>query len=290
MVLLGLHFPKMLQCLGFGNPSLIVTGLLLFSVFDEAESRKTMRLICIAIACLLKPPLALPLAALVFFKDPKRARDGWIATTLLALMFLALGLYTFLPPGMAHWWLDLSQNLALGEHGGMSPSLRGAPSNTLLNIATIPGYFVMNPAIIRLVSFAVVVPFVILYLIALNRLRISVLWESQNYLLAVATLAVLTLLPVYHRFCDIGILLMVVPWVVREFSQKPRWQALLAAPLLILLYFSWERRVHLDRLVGIQLNIVQFLYYRGDALLVVLLACVLLSAMYASRDQKLVEV
>jgi hypothetical protein len=62
--------------------------------------------------------------------------------------------------------------------------------------------------------------------------------------------------------------------------------------LLALLYFSWERRIHLDQLAGIQgirLNVAQFLYYRGDALLVVLLACVLLSTMYTSRGQKLRE-
>ena len=292
VVLLGLHFPKMLQCLGFGNPSLIVTGLLLFCVFDDAESRKILRLICIAIACLLKPPLALPLAALVLFKDPKRTRDGWTATALLSLIFLVLGLYTFLPPGMAHWWLDLRQNLALGERGGMSPSLRGLPSNTLLNIATLPGYFVTNPVSIRLISFAVVAMLAILYLNALSRLRKSALWETRGYLLAVATLAVVTLLPVYHRFCDIGILMLAVPWIVREFSQRPKWQALLSAPLFALLYFSWERRIHLDQLAGIQgirLSVVQFLYYRGDALLVVLVACVFLSAMYTSRGRKLHE-
>jgi hypothetical protein len=290
VVLLGLHFPKMLQCLGFGNPSLIVTGLLLFCVFDEAESRKILRLICVAIACLLKPPLALPLVALVLFKNPKRTRDGWIATAVLVLIFLALGLYTFLPPGMTHWLLDLSQNLALGERGGMNPSLRGAPSNTLLNIAALPGYFVTNPVSIRLISFAVVAILAILYLTALNRLRKSALWESRGYLLAVATLAVMTLLPVYHRFCDIGVLLLAVPWVVQEFSQRPKWQALLSASLLALLYFSWERRIHVDQLAsiqGIRLNVMRFLYYRGDALLVALLACVLLSAMYISRDQKL---
>jgi Glycosyltransferase family 87 len=288
-VLLGLHFPKMLQCLGFGNPSLIVTGLLLFCVFDKAESRKILRLICIAIACLLKPPLALPLVTLVLFKEPKRPREGCIATTLLALIFLALGLFAFLPPGMAHWPLDLSQNLALGERGGMNPSLRGAPSNTLLNIATLPGYFVTNPVSILLISFTVVATLTMLYLIALNRLRKSALWETRGYLLAVAALAVLTLLPVYHRFCDIGVLLLVVPWVIRGFSQRPRWQAFLSALLLALLYFSWERRIHLDRMAGIRLNIVRFLYYRGDALLVVLLACVLLSAMYVSRGHKLRE-
>jgi len=292
VVLLGLHFPKMLQCLGFGNPSLIVTGLLLFCVFDAAESRRIPRLICIAIACLLKPPLALPLVALVLFKDPKRTRDGWIAVALLVLIFLGIGSYTFFPPGMAHWRLDLSQNLALGEHGGMNPSLRGTPSNTLLNIATVPGYFVINPFSIGLISFAVVAAFATLYLTALNRLRKSVLWKTQGYLLAVATLAVLTLLPVYHRFCDIGVLLLAVPWVVQEFSKRPKWQAILSAPVLALLYFSWERRIHLDQPAGtqgIRLNVLRFLYYRGDALLVVLLACALLSAMYSSRGQKVCE-
>ncbi len=289
VVLLGLHFPKMLQCLGFGNPSLIVTGLLLFYVFDEAESRNILRLICIAIACLLKPPLALPVVALVLFKDPKRTREGWIATAVLVFIFLALGLYAFLPPSMANWGLDLSENLALGGRGGMNPSLRGTPSNTLLNIATLPGYFVTNPVSIRMISFAVVAALVVLYLVALNRLRKSALWETQGYFVAVAALAVLTLLPVYHRFCDIGVLLLVVPWVIRGFSQRPKWQALLSALLLALLYFSWERRIRLDQLAGLQLNIVRFLYYRGDALLVVLLACVLVSAMYASRGQKLRE-
>jgi len=292
VVLLGLHFPKMLQCLGFGNPSLIVTGLLLFCVFDVAESRKILRLLCVAIACLLKPPLALPLVALVLFKNPKRTRDGWTATAVLALLFLTLGLYTLLAPGMAHWRLDLSQNLASGERGGMNPSLRGLPSNTLLNIATLPGYFVTNPLSIRLISFAVVATLAILYLIALNRLRKDALWETQGYFLAVATLAVLTLLPVYHRFCDIGVLLLAVPWVLQEFSRRPKWQAWLSALLLALLYFSWERRIHLDQLAGIrgiQLNVVRFLYYRGDALLVVFLACVLLSAVYAFRGQKLRE-
>jgi hypothetical protein len=193
---------------------------------------------------------------------------------------------------MAHWRQDLSQNLALGERGGMNPSLRGTPSNTLLHIATLPGYFVTNPVSIRLISFAVVATLAILYLIALNRLRKGALWETRGYFLAVATLAVLTLLPVYHRFCDIGVLLLAVPWVLQGFSQRPKWQALLSALLLALLYFSWERRIHLDQLAGIrgiQLNVVRFLYYRGDALLVVLLACVLLSAMYAFRGQKLRE-
>jgi hypothetical protein len=282
MVLLGLHFPKMLQCLGFGNPSLMVTGLLLFGVFDTAESRKGLRFICLAVACLLKPPLALPLAILVFFKDPKRTREGWEATTGLALLFLALGFFLPGPLGMTHWRLDLSNNLALGAQHGMNPSLRGTPSNAVLNIANLPGYFTTSPVSISLISAAAVAALAALYMVYLHRLRRSSLWKTQGYVLASATLAVLTLTPVYHRFCDIGVLLLAVPWVVLSFSQKPRWQAWLSALFLALLYFSWERRIHLDQLAGNQPHVVRFLYYRGDALLVVLFSCTLLSAMYRS--------
>jgi hypothetical protein len=81
-----------------------------------------------------------------------------------------------------------------------------------------------------------------------------------------------------------------VPWLVQGFSRNSNWQVWVSAALLALLYFSWERRIHLDRLSGIGLDVVRFLYYRGDALLVVLLACVLLSAMYTTRDQKIGEV
>ena len=47
-----------------------------------------------------------------------------------------------------------------------------------------------------------------------------------------------------------------------------------------LLYFSWERRIHLERFSGKPLRVVEFLYYRGDALLVFTLAVLLVLAVY----------
>jgi hypothetical protein len=56
--------------------------------------------------------------------------------------------------------------------------------------------------------------------------------------------------------------------------------------ILGLLYFSWERRINLDRLSGTMLRVVEFLYYRGDALLVLTLAALLVAAMYReSREE-----
>jgi hypothetical protein len=286
VVLLGLHFPRMLQCLSFGNPSLIVTGLLMFSVFDDAESRRSLRYIAMGLACLLKPPLALPLAVVMLLRERKDLRSGWIFAAALGAVGFAMGLIATLPKRMAHWRLDLGSNIALGEQMRMNPSLRSSASNSILNVANLPGYFTTNSTTIRVVSMIIVAVLGVCFLLLVRRERRSGAWESRGYLLAAATMAAITLLPVYHRFCDIGVLLIVVPWLLWELSKGPSWQSWTISTsvlLLMLLYFSWERRINLNLFHGKSLAIMQFLYYRGDPLLVLLLACVLLSAMYASN-------
>jgi hypothetical protein len=272
----------MLQCLGFGNPSLMVTGLLLFSVFVEGDRKRWIRLFQFAaliLACLLKPPLGLPLAVLSLFKEQGKNRTVWVMAAVLVGIFFIAGLSAFTVPGMAYWQHDIRQNLALGESEGMSPSFRGMPSNSLLNFANIPGYFTTNLRAIDFITIAVLAIVIVLYVIALVRLRRHDIWSAKGYSLAVATTAVLTLLPVYHRFCDIGILLLVFPWLLGELCSRPRWQAWFSICLLGLLYFSWERRIPFERLSGSQLKIAEPLYYRGDALIIFILACTLLSVM-----------
>jgi hypothetical protein len=281
-VLLGIHFPRMLQCLGFGNPSLMVTGLLLFSIFAEGDRKRWIRLFqfgALILACLLKPPLALPQVVLSLFKEHRKNRTGWVMAAVLVGIFLVTGLSAFAFSGMAHWQHDIRQNLALGESHGMSPSFRGMPSNSLLNFANLPGYFTTNIRRIDLITFAVLAIVIVVYVIALVRLRRRDLWSTKGYSQAVATTAALTLLPVYHRFCDIGILLLVIPWLLGELCSRPRWQAWFSLCLLGLLYFSWERRIPFHDLSGLQLKVAEPLYYRGDALIVFILACTLLSVM-----------
>jgi hypothetical protein len=280
--LLGIHFPRMLQCLGFGNPSLIVIGLLLFSVFAEADRKswvRPLRFVALVVACLLKPPLALPVAVLSLFKERRKSREVWIVAAVVAGIFFIAGVAAYVPRGMAHWQQDIRQNLALGESMAMSPSFRGLPSNSLLNFANIPGYFTTNIGTIDLLTLAVLAIFLALFGIAIVRLRDQNLWSTTGYSLAVATTAAFTLLPVYHRFCDIGILFLVAPWLIRELCRGPRWQAWVSLCLLGLLYFSWERRIPIDHLSGTQLKVVAPLYFRGDALIVFVLACTLLSEM-----------
>jgi hypothetical protein len=49
--------------------------------------------------------------------------------------------------------------------------------------------------------------------------------------------------------------------------------------MLAALYVSWERRIHLGSITGAARAPIAFLYYRGDAILVLLLACVLVTAL-----------
>lgn len=278
--LLGLYFPKMLQCLGFGNPSVMVTGLMLFAVFDGSERRRPLHVIAALLACFLKPPMAIFVAVVMLLREWRNWRETSKAVALCAAAFVLIGACSYIPGGMRHWPSDLTANIALGQQGGMSPENRVSPSNVLLNVANIPGYFTSNYAIIQAVVIAVAAPLFVLFAIALYRMRNGSRWGERSYLAAIATGAALTLLPVYHRFCDIGILLLVAPWVIREIHRGARWQAIISLPILGALYFSWERRIHLDRFSGTGLKLIQFLYYRGDAVLVLVLACVLLSAMF----------
>jgi len=278
--LLALHFPKMLQCLGFGNPSVMVTGLLLFAVFDARGERKLLRLIATLAACFLKPPMAIPVGMVMLLRESRSWREVWKIAALCLGAFVLVAACSYIPPGMARWPHDLGANLALGRQGGMSPINRVSPSNVLLNVANIPGYFTTSSLAIQAIAIGVVVPLTAMFVIAFYRMKDTGGWNDRAYLTAIATAAAITLLPVYHRFCDIGILLLVAPWIIRELFGTPRWQAFVTVPVMGALYFSWERRIRLERFHGSIHSVIEFLYYRGDALLVLFLACVLLSAMF----------
>jgi len=96
----------------------------------------------------------------------------------------------------------------------------------------------------------------------------------------------MTLLPVYHRFCDIGLVLFVFPLLIQKASRQMRVTGWTVTLILGLLYFSWERRMHLERLNGSLLRLLEFLYYRGDALLILILAVVLVANLYSEAGSR----
>lgn len=277
--LLGLHFPKMLQCLGFGNPAVMATGLLLFSVFDDGDRRRVLRIAAALLACFLKPPIAIPAAVVMLLRTTRNVREAARIAAICASIFTLLALCSFVPSGMAHWKRDLAADIRLGEQGGMNPSNRVSPSNVLLNVANIPGYFTTDPRVIESVALTTVAVLTIPFLVGLVRIENARSWDDRSYLTAVAAAGAVTLLPVYHRFCDIGVLLLVVPWILIELRMGARWQAWAALPILSALYVSWERRIHLEGIQGPARAPIEFLYYRGDAILVLALAAVLVSAL-----------
>lgn len=283
--LLGLHFPKMMQCLGFGNPSVMVTGLLLFSVFDDRERHRVLRIAAGLIACFLKPPIAIPVAVVMLLHMARSTREAMKIAAICAGIFVAMALCSFVPSGMTHWHRDLAADIAQGEQAGMNPSNRVSPSNVLLNVANIPGYFTTNHLVIESIALTAVTAVLLPFLLGLWRIESAKSWDDPSYLTAVAAAAAMTLLPVYHRFCDIGVLLLIVPWLLWEFRRGARWQAWVALPMLCALYVSWERRIHLERIHGPALAPVEFLYYRSDALLVLLLAAVLVCALLRAAHE-----
>jgi hypothetical protein len=284
--LLALHFPKIMQCLSFGNPSVLITGLLLFAVFDDVHKRYIPRVLCAGLAVYLKFTVALPLMLLVLFSDRTRVRRGWKTLAGFAVITLGILCFAFRPAGMHRWPSTLRQNVALGERNGMSASAHISPSNVLLNVANLPGYFTQNSVIIGGVTYLLVTVLGVILLIAIIRAYRQRGWDQTGYAIAVPAVAVMTLLPVYHRFCDIGLVLFVVPWLIQQASQRTHRVAWAVAAIVGLLYFSWERRIHLENFSGWLLSCLQFLYFRGDAVLILLLAAILVSILYRATREK----
>lgn len=284
---LGVHFPKMAQCIGFGNPSLIVTGLLLFALLDLSPQRRWLRFVAATLACLLKPPLALPLTLLLIAREFHTRRRALAAAAILAGSFGAFLAAAFAIPGMSAWRSTLAANLALGERTGMNPAVRNASSNVILNLANLPGYFTHNETAIRIIAYAAFAALALLSLFFIVPLLPAIRREgTTESLLAVAATAVLTLLPVYHRFCDAGILLLAAPWVAAQLTRRFTIPACAALLLLLSLYVEWERRLHPQTFPGALRSIVQFAYFRGDATAVALLACVVVAALGLAARQR----
>jgi len=244
------------------------------------------RTICVAVAVLLKPTVALPLMVLVIFSDKTRLRRSCIAAAVYAAVSVALLLAASIPTGMRHWAADLHGNVAFGMRTGMSPSRRISPSNVLLDLANLPGYFTENHGVIVASTFIIVGILVTFLGVAAVRLYRRSGASQATYAALVPSVAIITLLPLYHRFCDVGLILFVIPWLIQRFSNQIRPSSWIVAPILGLLYFSWERRMHLDRLRGGLLRWSEFLYYRGDALLILILAGVLVTILYRESRTK----
>jgi hypothetical protein len=151
----------------------------------------------------------------------KRALQAVFVTAIIGVLAA-----TWLAPSSPHWLHELQQNNKLvSQVGGTSdPSLTGLASGsiaTILDLQAPVSLFLKAPAAYNAVSYVIIGGLIAAWALLVLRRRAT----PEFTKVAIATIAVLTLLPVYHRPYDAKLLLLSVPacamlWA--EVDQK-RW-------------------------------------------------------------------
>jgi hypothetical protein len=111
-----------------------------------------------------------------------------------------------------HWMQEMRNNiLAYSAHGGLNdpgPASSGAHGlDMLINLQTAASVIRDDPRFYNLVTYLICLPLLLLWAFVSLRSRSS----AKKTLLALAAIAALTMLPVYHRQIDAKLLLLVVP-------------------------------------------------------------------------------
>jgi len=281
-IVLLMLFPKAVWSLNLGNPNLLVTGILIFVVFDDKPSRQNLRLVFFGAACLLKPPLALPFIVLLVLGSYRHLlKRVAAAIAVLGVVCAATFLYASAYPETAHWRIDIADNLRQAAMPGMSmdPTVRANGGNGLLNLQYLLAYWISPNSHSQAIALLICLLLGIIFLwAAWKNLRGRMATSSESYMLAAATLASLVLLPVYHRFYDAAILIFAVPWVLRCVSRPPHARrVILPLILLAVLYRNWLRTVTFPMTGSFLDQILAFIHFRYESLSALLLACTLLT-------------
>jgi hypothetical protein len=202
-----------------GNAACIAVGLCLVAVWCFLENRFVLPgVLCLAISLLLKPHDA-GLVWLYFLLaggvQRKRALQTLIVVIVVALPAV-LWVYRVSP----HWMTELHSNLlqttARGDLNDPGPSSMGAHTlGMIVSLQTIVSLFRDDPHFYNPVTYLVCAPLLLVWVFVTLRSRAT---QSRSWL-ALAAIAALSMLPVYHRQYDTKLLLLTVPACVMLWAE-----------------------------------------------------------------------
>lgn len=244
------------------------------------QNRTRLAGILLTCTLALKPTVGLPflIYALVHQKR-SRVIPAAIATGLLLLCLTVIPHH-----GGTLWWQSfLANSQRMFSPGAIDDFSTDNPLHFQLVNLSVPLFTLLPGRTLAEVSATLIfVILIILWLFAVRR-------DGQLGLLDLAILTSASLLPVYHRFMDAGVLLIAVAWALRELEGELRSSAiaclLLASPFLVpgasLLHEFSERYETLHKLS--QSWLWESLILTHEAWLILLLCAALITARYHSR-------
>jgi len=194
-----------------GNMAGIAISLCVVAVWCFLRERFIpLGILCLAVSLCIKPQdagLVWVYFLLAGGAYRKRALQTLLATVALSLPGV-LWVWHFSPHWMREWQSNI---LAYSAHGGMAdpgPASSGAHGlGMMINLQSVISIFWDDPHIYNPVSYLVLAPPLLIWAFFTLRYR---RWPRSTWM-ALAAIAALSMLPVYHRQADAALLLLAIP-------------------------------------------------------------------------------
>jgi hypothetical protein len=225
-VLIGFLLFNSVSLLMNGNVAGIIVSLCIVAVWSFFKNRFVIAgVLCLAVALAFKPHDAGPVWLYFLLAGGvyrKRALQALTATVLLALPAIL-----WVAQVSPHWMQEMNSNLSvMAANGSISDPGPNAPvtAGMVIDLQSVVSVFRDDPRIYNPISYVVCGALLLVWSLATLKARFS---PTRTWL-ALAAIAAISMLPVYHRPYDARLLLLAVPACAMLWKEgRPvRWLAL----------------------------------------------------------------
>jgi hypothetical protein len=205
-----------------GNATLIAISLLCFSIWCFAKEKYVpIAVLCLALSLSIKLQ-EVGLIWLYFFLVGGVHRKRALQSLGISLI-LTLASVAWISSVSPHWLQELNSNVltttAKGDLNDPGPtSIGNTGLGMIVSLQSVISYFWDNPTIYNSVSYLLVGSLILVWVVVTLRSEYS----EKTASLALASIAALSMLPVYHRQYDLKLLLLTIPPATMLFVEGRR--------------------------------------------------------------------
>lgn len=214
------------------NIVIVTFALGMIAIWRVARNQSRVASVLLTLSIALKPTVALPfLIYALVHRNRRKVIVPAIATGILLLSIAVVPAIIPVPSGSSWWSSFLANNQNMFASGAIDDFSTANPLHfQLVNLQVALFPIFQNRTITQLTAVLVFITVLGLWLSAVRR-------DPHLGLLDLAILTAASLIPVYHRFTDAGLLLVAMVWALSEIKGKARSSAiaclLLASPFLL---------------------------------------------------------
>lgn len=222
---IGIFGWKSNEILILGQISGIAIALACIGLWALLRGKTILASVCIACALCLKPhDVAFLLPYFLVAGVPWR-RTLLTIVGIAAAITLGGVLWCSLTPASSHWLTELRANVAGSTAPGMANDSTpiNPKASEVMSLQAVFSVINREPRFYSTASYATTAVLLLLWLYPALRLQNS----KDKHLLSIAFLACLTMLPLYHRFYDTRLLLVVFPAIALLLARR-RWLGIAA--------------------------------------------------------------